>query len=58
MVPGNADRLALYRAGKADAERLRRVLQRQLPRRTLERNPIFVLGRGPREYHRIEGRLQ
>ena len=32
LVSGPADRLALYRSRKADAERLHRELQRQLPR--------------------------
>jgi len=58
MLLGDADRLAIHRAGKADAERLRRVIQRQLPRRTLEPNPVLVPGGGPRQDHRIEGRLQ
>ena len=32
MVPGDVDRLALHRAGQADAERFRGKFQRQLPR--------------------------
>lgn len=58
MVPGYADRLALHRAGKADVERIRGKFQRQLPRRALERNPVLIAGRSPREDHSMEERLQ
>ena len=58
MMPGDEDRLALHRARKADAEPFRGKLQRQLQRRTLERHPLLVTGRGPREDHSLEGGLQ
>ncbi len=57
MMPGNPDRLALHRARKADAERIRRVIQRQLPGRAFERNPVLIADRS-REDHCMEGGLQ
>lgn len=40
VVPGDEDRLALHCARKTDAERIRRVIQRRLPGRAFERNPV------------------
>lgn len=58
MVSGNANRLALHRTQKADADRLCGKFQRQIPGCALERNPVLVTSRGPREDRDPEGRLQ
>ncbi len=50
--------MALHRAGKANAERLYRELQRQLPGPAIERNPVFVADRDPREEDCMEVELQ
>ena len=51
-------RLALHRAGQAAAERLRRELQRQAPRRVPERGGLRHPGRGPRRDRALAARLQ
>jgi putative transposase len=43
---------------QADAERLCRKLQWQLPRRVPERDPVLVTRSSPRRHHRMEGGLQ
>jgi hypothetical protein len=59
MVPGDA---APTGTTSRRASRCRtpssKVLQRQLPGRTVERDPVLVTGRGPREDRHMEGRLQ
>lgn len=44
LVKGSQGRVALYRAGNADAERLNRILQRANARRVVEREPVLGLG--------------
>jgi len=50
--------MALHRLRQTDAEWLRRKLQRQLPRRVLERDAVLVARSGPRRHQCMEGGLQ
>jgi hypothetical protein len=50
--------VALHRAGQAGAERLRRELQRPLPRRVPERGGVHQPCRGPRRDRALAARLQ
>jgi hypothetical protein len=54
----NQGRLALHCTEQADAERLRRKLQRSPARRVSERNPVQVSHAGPPGVGRIATRLQ
>ncbi len=51
-------RVALHRAGQADAERLRREPERPLPRRMPQRAPVPQPAGGPPAHRRMEDRLQ
>lgn len=52
------DRVALYRARQADAERVCRKLQRVPARRVSERAPVRQSQRGPPDHRGMEDRLQ
>jgi hypothetical protein len=58
MVGRDRRRLALHRAGKAPAERLRRKLQRSAPRRTAQRDPVPLAAARPRRARGLAARLQ
>lgn len=58
MVPGDKGRMELHRPRQADANRLRRKLQRQLPRRVPERDAVLAARSGPRRHHCMEGGSQ
>lgn len=51
-------RMALHRAGQADAERLHRILQRPDARRASERKPVRRSWSGPPTHRRMGHRLQ
>lgn len=58
VVQGTGHRAALHLAGQARPERLHRALQSNLPRRGLERLPVRLFRRDPRDHRRMVGAVQ